>query len=156
VALVGEGDPGALARLAPTQFGRTLFAAGATDRMEDWLRSADLVVLPSRYEGQSVAMAEALACGVPVVMTGVNGAREAVAPDGEPSAGAVVEVDDMAGLLAACRDRVADDARRDAEARTARERATRLFAPERVGARLMAAYHDALGQARERAEAIPR
>jgi glycosyltransferase involved in cell wall biosynthesis len=155
LALVGEGDADEVRRLAPTEFGRTLFAPGPTDRMEDWLRAADVVVLPSRWEGQSVAMAEALACGVPVVMTSVNGAREAVAPDEGPAAGVVVEVGDMSALLDACRARVADDSLREAEARAARERATHLFSPERVGSRLMEAYHDALAQARARTKAVP-
>ena len=52
----------------------------------------------------------------------------------------------MSALLDACRVRVEDDALRTAEAEAARERATRLFSPERVGARLMAAYDDALGR----------
>ena len=154
LALVGEGDPASLRRSAPREFGTTLFAPGPTDRMEDWLRAADVVVLPSRWEGQSVAMAEALACGVPVVMTGVNGAQEAVAPEGEPPAGAVVEIGDTDALLEACRARVGDDALLAAEAQAARERATRLFSPERVGERLMAAYRDALGQAPARTEAV--
>lgn len=153
LALVGEGDPDELRRSAPVQFGTSLFAPGPTDRMEDWLRAADVVVLPSRWEGQSVAMAEALGCGIPVVMTKVNGAQEAVAPAGEAPAGAVVEIGDMAALLDACRARLDDESVRSAEADAARHRAERLFSPDRVGERLMAAYHDALGHTSTPAEA---
>lgn len=41
-----------------------------------WYRSADLVVLPSRSEGVSLVMLEALAAGVPVVATAAGGNRE--------------------------------------------------------------------------------
>jgi glycosyltransferase involved in cell wall biosynthesis len=153
LVLVGEGDADRVREWAPGRFGTSLFAPGPTDRMEDWLRAADVVVLPSRWEGQSVAMAEALGCGIPVVMAKVNGAQEAVAPAGEAPAGAVVEVGDMAALLDACRARLDDETLRSAEAHAARERATRLFSPERVGERLMAAYRNAIGETSTRAEA---
>jgi len=41
--------------------------------------------------------------------------------------------------------RVDDDRLRAEESQAARERATRLFSPDVVGARLMDAYRDALG-----------
>ena len=58
-----------------------------------------------------------------------------------------------AALLDACRARLDDEALRSAEAQAARDRAERLFSPDRVGERLMAAYHDALGHTSTPAEA---
>jgi glycosyltransferase involved in cell wall biosynthesis len=43
-----------------------------------YLNAADLVVVGSHFEGWSVAMLEALACGKPIVSTTVSGAREMV------------------------------------------------------------------------------
>ena len=47
-----------------------------------YMARADAVVMPSLYEGFSIAVVEALACGVPVISTDhVSGAREILAPD---------------------------------------------------------------------------
>lgn len=141
--LVGPGDPEPLAELAPVTFGRSLHAVGGTDDPLSWWWRADVAVLPSRYEGQSVSMAEALACGVPVVMTEVNGAREAIAPPGEDAAGAVVRLADMDALLDACARRVADPQLLRAESAAARRRAVDLFSLDSVLRRLGEVYGDA-------------
>ncbi|MBL1080597.1 glycosyltransferase [Streptomyces actinomycinicus] len=52
--------------------------AGAVDDVVPWYRAADLVVLPSRWEGMALAPLEALGCGRPVVLTDVDGARESL------------------------------------------------------------------------------
>ena len=46
-----------------------------------YLRGCDIFVLPSLYEGMPNAAMEAMACGKPVVMTDVDGARELVPDD---------------------------------------------------------------------------
>lgn len=77
LVLVGDGpDRARLTRTAPPG---VLFA-GAVDGPCDWLRAADLVVLPSRWEGMALAPLEAMACGRPVVLTDVSGARESLPP----------------------------------------------------------------------------
>ncbi|RKE21786.1 glycosyltransferase [Streptomyces sp. TLI_171] len=45
-----------------------------------WLAAADLAVLPSRWEGMALAPLEAMACGRPVLLTDVPGARECLPP----------------------------------------------------------------------------
>lgn len=138
--LVGPGDAAEVRTLAPTTYGDSLHAVGATDDALGWWHRADLAVLPSRYEGQSVAMAEALASGVPVVMTAVNGVREAVAPADGPPAGAVVPVEDMDAFLDACARLLSDPVARRAASLTARDRALRLFSRRAVLDRLQEVY----------------
>ncbi|WP_224349095.1 glycosyltransferase family 4 protein [Streptomyces olivaceus] len=53
---------------------------GAVADASGWYRAADLVVLPSRWEGMALAPLEAMACGRPVVVTDVDGACEALPP----------------------------------------------------------------------------
>ncbi|MFJ9646756.1 glycosyltransferase [Streptomyces sp. NPDC004244] len=77
LALVGDGpDTERLRRTAPPG---VLFAGGAAD-IRPWLRAADLVVLPSRWEGMALAPLEAMACGRPVLVSDVSGARESLPP----------------------------------------------------------------------------
>jgi glycosyltransferase involved in cell wall biosynthesis len=67
--------------------------------------AADLVVSPSRYEGYGMAIAEALAHGLPVVATDVGAAASLVGEE----AGLIVPVDDQ-GALEQALDRLLGDA----------------------------------------------
>ncbi|MEW2398469.1 glycosyltransferase [Streptomyces sp. NPDC046862] len=81
LVLVGDGpDASALRELAPEG---VLFAGAAPDAAP-WYQAADLVVLPSRWEGMALAPLEAMACGRPVVITDVDGARESLPAGQEP------------------------------------------------------------------------
>jgi len=73
-------------------------------------------VLPSRSEGLSIAMCEAMAVGLPVVVTDVGEARDVVVP-GET--GELVPVGDPAALARAAAALLEDDARREAMGRAA-------------------------------------
>jgi len=118
LVLVGSGrDEEALRAAAPD---RVLFA-GDRDDVPDWLAAANVVSVPSRREGMSLTMLEAMARGRSVVCTDVGGAREAVGED----AGAVVPPEQPAELARALARRLIDPERADAEGRAGRLRAER-------------------------------
>jgi len=81
--LVGDGPlRSELEQLtAELQCTHTVRFLGHTDRAAELLRSADLFVLPSRYESCSNATLEAMASGLPVVASDVGGMRELVTPN---------------------------------------------------------------------------
>ncbi|GGR66138.1 glycosyl transferase family 1 [Streptomyces humidus] len=96
LVLVGDGpDTERLCRGAPES---VLFAGPVAD-VVPWYQAADLVVLPSRWEGMALAPLEALACGRPVVVTDVDGARESLPDALAPRC--LVPADDPAALAEA-------------------------------------------------------
>lgn len=75
LVLVGDGpERDRLRASAP----RSVLFTGAVTDVVPWYQAADLVVLPSRWEGMALAPLEAMACGRPVVATDVDGARESL------------------------------------------------------------------------------
>ncbi|HET9672381.1 MAG TPA: glycosyltransferase family 4 protein, partial [Actinomycetota bacterium] len=68
---------------------------GAVEDTAPEYRSADVVVTPSRWDGMSLALLEAMACGAAIVATDVSGS-EAVR-----GAGSIVPPEDPAALAAA-------------------------------------------------------
>jgi glycosyltransferase involved in cell wall biosynthesis len=105
---------------------------GEPDAIPEFLRSLDLYVLPSRSEGMSMALLEAMATGLPIVATDV-GSNRAVLADGE--AGLVVAPDPpaiAAGIDRLLRDpalaaRLGRAARRRVEAEFSLDRMVRRF-----------------------------
>ena len=83
-----------------------------------WFAAADVVALPSRWEGMAFTLLEAMAAGCSVVATDVAGSREALG-----GAGAIVPVGDTTALSDAIAERLHDPEFRDAEGRAASERA---------------------------------
>jgi glycosyltransferase involved in cell wall biosynthesis len=110
LAIVGDGpERGSLASSLPP--GVTL--AGDVANARDWVSAADVVVLPSRWEGMSLAMLEAMAASRAVVITAVAGS-EVVA---KAEAGAVVPVGNDRELAAAVARRLTGGADNDVEGR---------------------------------------
>jgi glycosyltransferase involved in cell wall biosynthesis len=106
--LVGEGpDRGALEAIVRSRgLGeRVRFYGGLLhDQLPALLAAADVMVLPSRSEGLANVWVEALACGTPIVISDVGGAREVV---DRPQAGRIVAAD-AAAIAAAVRLILAD------------------------------------------------
>jgi len=100
------------------------------------LARADVLLQPSHYEPFALTVAEALACGVPIVVTSEVGAGEGV----DEAVAAIAAPGDVEGLAAAVLAMVARvRADPDALVTRAREEAARLFAPERVCGEISAA-----------------
>ena len=96
---VERGYKQELQRLAKTAgIDRQLHLLGWQGNVADILRSADVVVQPSRAEGLPLAVLEAMACGKPVVATPVGGVAEAIV-DGET--GVLVNPDDAEAVATA-------------------------------------------------------
>ncbi|WP_434316241.1 glycosyltransferase family 4 protein [Leifsonia sp. P73] len=92
--------------------GRIRFAGVLDPRaLAEAYGEADLVVLPSRSESYGMAVAEALAHGVPVLATGVGGLPEAIA---RQDAAMIVPPDDAWALRVVLQQWWASAARRDA------------------------------------------
>ncbi len=52
--------------------------AGASERVHEYMQAADLFICPSEYEGFGLARVEALACGLPAVVSAVGIAPEII------------------------------------------------------------------------------
>lgn len=77
LVLVGDGpDREALSAASPP----SVRCVGGSDVVRDWYAAADLLVLPSRWEGMALAPLEAMACGLPAVLSQVSGARASLPP----------------------------------------------------------------------------
>ncbi|MFB7464143.1 glycosyltransferase family 4 protein [Streptomyces sp. NPDC056224] len=143
LALVGDGpDAERLRRTAPPG---VLFAGAAAD-IRPWLRAADLVVLPSRWEGMALAPLEAMACGRPVLVSDVSGARESL-PPGQGRLCLVPPEDPTA--LAKALGRLLAEPRLLAElGEQARQHARTDFDVRRTTDAVTSLYHELLGRPR--------
>jgi glycosyltransferase involved in cell wall biosynthesis len=115
--------------------------AGPRDDVTDWLAAADVVVAPSRWEGMSLAVLEAMARGRSIVATDVPGAREALADE----AGAVVAPEASAELADAVAARLLEPELAAAEGAAGRERVKRLHDLRTTRDRIAMLYADVVG-----------
>lgn len=138
--LAGPGDAESLRRLAPTQWGTTIHWLSDQRDVRPCIWASDVLVLPSRYETVAVVVAEAMACGRPVVANRVNGVDMAVRDEPLRPGGVVVETGDMGALLSESRRLLNDDDLRAALARDGRDRVVAMFTPHLVVDRLDEAY----------------
>lgn len=107
------------------------------------LAGAEVFVLPSRSEGQPIALLEAMAHGVCVVTTGVGGIPEIV-EDGR--SGLLVAVDDVAGLAAALQRVLGDEQLRRRMGDAARQRVLDRFSIDTVAGRFDHLYREITGR----------
>jgi glycosyltransferase involved in cell wall biosynthesis len=113
---------------------------GARGDVPDILRASDVFVLSSDYEGNPLAVLEAMASGVPVVSTAVGGVPELVA-DGV--SGLLVPAGNLEALSEAMAQLGCDASRRAAMGKAARQTALERF-DVRVMSKAYAAFYQRL------------
>jgi len=119
----------------------TLLGWQREDDMPEVYRNLDVVVLTSLWEGLPCVFSEAMAAGLPIVATNVDGAREAVI-DGD--SGFLHEPHDMAGMSCSVLKLVADPELRLAMGRRGKSRVMEFDISTSVE-NLESAYRQRLG-----------
>ncbi|MBD8524844.1 glycosyltransferase [Pseudomarimonas arenosa] len=103
----------------------------------DWMAAADMLVLPSREEGMSNVILEAMAQGLPVIATRVGGSPELIEHGVH---GLLVDNDDDAQLTAAIAELHAKSDLRQRLGRAAQQRAEHEFSPAAMAAATLQVY----------------
>jgi glycosyltransferase involved in cell wall biosynthesis len=137
LVLVGDGPA---EQSLQESAGPAVRLVGKRADVADWLAAADVTAFPSRWEGMSIGMLEAMASGRSVVASDVGGADEALGSE----AGVVVAPGDAAALAAALAARLRDPALTAAEGHAAREHAERFHDLRATTAALAALYEELL------------
>jgi len=133
---------------APGAPGGVVFTGYVPERDKvDYYRLADVLLFPSALEGFGFTVAEAMACGLPVVASNRGSLPELVI-DGE--GGFLVDPDRPADLVAATVGLLRDAALRGRLGAANRERAQRRFQWERCVADTAAVYEEVLDGWRRR------
>jgi glycosyltransferase involved in cell wall biosynthesis len=120
---VGDGEERAATENLVTALGlagRVEFSGSRSDPAPD-LRAADLVVIPSRYDGMALILLEAMACGAAIVATRVAGSSALT------GAGELVPAEDPESLARAIDALLADPQRRRLLGAAARKRAVEHY-----------------------------
>ena len=137
LAIAGDGPLRKDLETRARPLGARVVFLGARDDVPEVLRALDVFVLASRWEGEPIALLEALAAGIPVVATATDGSREVLAQAG---CGRLVEIgapESLAAALAELRDR--PDERR---AMSERGRSAVRGRTYEASARTLAAFYD--------------
>lgn len=143
VAIVGQGPLEAELRRQATvlALGATVIFAGPRRHAVDELAAADVVVVPSRWEGWPLVVAEALHLGRPVVASAVGGIPDMV-DDGV--SGVLVAPGDVLALADALEQVLADPAAAEAMARAGARLLAERYPPDVLVDQVEAVYADAL------------
>ncbi|MBW7881853.1 MAG: glycosyltransferase family 4 protein [Caldilineaceae bacterium] len=133
----GPLEPGLRALCTQLGIADTVVFRGHVDAVRDHLRDMQIFVLTSSREGNSNAVLEAMAAGLPVISTRVGGTPMLVGPAG---ADWLVEPGDVSGLGKCLLKLIEDDTTRRQVGQAMRERIVAHFDMRRVAGTYAAAY----------------
>ncbi|CAO5193106.1 MMP alpha-(1-_4)-mannosyltransferase [Frankia sp. AiPs1] len=141
---VGKVREGGQAQRQVTELGlvdAVTFRSGVPEpELVDLLRSAEVAVVPSLYEGFSLPAVEELSCGIPLVATTAGALPEVAGPDGE--AALLVPPGDPVALAKAIRRLLDDPALRARMGAAGRRRVEERFSWRAASAATAAWYAD--------------
>jgi glycosyltransferase involved in cell wall biosynthesis len=136
--LVGEGSQGPLLRGAAGVDGPggavRVLGRQESHGLRGMLQAADFFVLPSLMEGMSNSLLEAMACGLPALVSDIPGSRDMIT-NGQN--GFLFSLDDPAGLSGGLERLLASSPERRKLGAEARRTIERAFTLEKVGARYL-------------------
>jgi glycosyltransferase involved in cell wall biosynthesis len=138
IVLLVAGD-GPLAEEVEARRGAAVRALGFRDDVRSLYAAADAFVLPSRVEGMSLALLDAMSYGVPVVTAAAPGLAEAIG-----DAGLIAEAGGPAPLAARLGELAGDPRLRGRLGEAGRSRIQSELSLERFLARTAAVYRDVL------------
>lgn len=151
LVLIGEGPERAKLEEQSRSLGLSHLVElpGATDAegVTARLRQSDLFILPSREEGMSVALLEAMALGIPVVVSSIPGNRRLVS---EFKTGRLAAVDDPAALARVIIDQWSEFDRAYHMSRAARTRVEREYSIAAVARKHLALFRQLIDERSEK------
>ncbi|MFN3158099.1 MAG: glycosyltransferase [Rubinisphaera brasiliensis] len=116
---------------------------GRRNNIPALMRRADLFVFPSRWEGMPNAILEAMAAGLPIVSTAVEGIDELL-DDGESAR--ITPCDDVTAMSTAVEELLTDPAKQQAFAEAAQKTVRERFSWDQVAADYERLYARLLGE----------
>ena len=114
---------------------------GSIKDLADVYRAIDVFVMPSLWEGLSLAMLEAMAAGLPMIATDVGGARDVL---GDGLRGILVPAGDAVALTRAICDLLVDAEKRSAMANSGRKHVRENYSVAALSRQLAELYEAAL------------
>lgn len=125
----------------------TLHSHISDQELATLLASAEVMCVPSLYEGFSLPTVEALACGTPVVASRVGALPDVVGEDGDCAV--LVEPGNVEELVTAIEGLLAAPLVRSAMGEAGRRRALEKFSWTTVAAATTEIYHEAINEVRD-------
>lgn len=139
----GELEPALRAQAERLGVASRLHITGWRDDVLACLHAMDVFCLPSRWEGLSYALLEAMAAGRPCVSSHVNGSPEALTPPGAEPAGRIVPRGDVDALHAALAELLDDAELRARYGAVAAQRVRERFSLDAMLTGTLAVYEEA-------------